>query len=227
MVDPQFPARLLQLDEITRAEHYYICAGDVCFHLWEYVKGGRVQEYSTNQLILNLQIPLSDRTQNVYRWRYKGQAIRYSARALSQVVPRDFFDHFTWVPVPPSAAKDSPLHDTRLIQILRAVHPPVPDVRELVFQDVDHESKAKGFAPEARAAEFRINEDVANPAPTRIVLFDDVLTTGSHYKAMQMILSARFPGVPIMGVFLARTIRPGETAGFEIDLDALLKKWTQ
>ena len=90
MANPQIPNRLLQVDDITRAEHYYVGEEDVCYHLWEYVRGGRVQEYSTNQLILNLQIPLSERVNKPYRWRYKSPAIQYAANALSHVVPQDF-----------------------------------------------------------------------------------------------------------------------------------------
>jgi hypothetical protein len=41
-----------------------------------------------------------------------------------------------------------------------------------------------------------------------IGVFDDVLTVGRHYRAMHTVLSQRFPGVPITGIFIARTIHP-------------------
>jgi predicted amidophosphoribosyltransferase len=41
-----------------------------------------------------------------------------------------------------------------------------------------------------------------------IVLTDDVLTTGSHFKGAAMVLQQRYPGVTIVGLFLARAIRP-------------------
>ena len=227
MADPQIPSRLLQIDEITRAEHFYICEGDLCYHLWEYVKGGRFQEYSTNQLILNLQIPLSERTNKPYRWRYKSVAVQFAASALSRVVPQDFFQYFTWVPTPPSGGRGSALHDPRLTEVLREVRPPIPDMRELVYQVVEHTSKEKGLTPEARAADFLIDERVADPAPARLVVFDDVLTTGSHFKAMQLVLSRRFPGVPVMGVFLARRLTPPEPKVPDIDLDAFLAQFLQ
>ena len=89
MANPEIPKRLLQLDEITRGDHFYIADDDLCFHLWAYVKGGLVTDHPSNQLIRNLQIPVDQRA-NVYRWRYKGRAIRYAADALSSVVPLTF-----------------------------------------------------------------------------------------------------------------------------------------
>jgi hypothetical protein len=226
LANPQIPSRLLQLDEITREDHYYITDTDVCFHLWEYVKGGSVTEHPSNQLIRNLQIPM-DEQGNFYRWRWKGRAIEFAATALSQVVPSDFFQHFTWIPIPPSGAKGTASHDPRLTKVLRSVRPVIPDVRELVCQNVNHTSKEKGVSPEVRAVDFAIDESLAYPPPIRAILFDDVLTTGAHFKAMQMVLEKRFPGIYTMGLFLARTIRPGDPSVFGGDLQALLAQWVK
>ena len=35
----------------------------------------------------------------------------------------------------------------------------------------------------------------------------DILTTGAHFKAAQQLLLHRFPGIPVAGIFLARTLR--------------------
>jgi hypothetical protein len=48
-----------------------------------------------------------------------------------------------------------------------------------------------------------INE-VANPAPDRILIVDDLLTGGSHFAGMKMVLARRFPDTPSAGLFLAR-----------------------
>ena len=111
------------------------------------------------------------------------------------------------------------------MEVLRALLPPIPDIKELVYKTVDHTSKENGLPPEDRAADFIIDEALADPAPSRIILFDDVLTTGSHFKAMQLVLSGRFSGVPIMGVFLARRLMPPEPSVPEIDLDAFRAQW--
>ena len=46
-----------------------------------------------------------------------------------------------------------------------------------------------------------------------IGIFDDVLTAGTHYRAMAITLGNRFPGIPIFGFFVARRVFP--TPDFE------------
>ena len=208
MAYPPIPDRLLRLDELTRLEHGCIAADDVCFHLWERVTGGSYAEHPTNQLIMNLQISMSALRANSRRAFYKEEAIRYAANALSRTVPTDFFQNSTWIPIPPSAIKGDPEYDSRLINVLRSVWPRIPDFRELVVQTVNHTSREKNLAPETRATDYAIDETVFEPAPTSVVIFDDMLAGGSHFKAMQMVLERRFPGVQTCGVFLARAVRP-------------------
>ena len=52
-----------------------------------------------------------------------------------------------------------------------------------------------------------IDEKLINPKPKRIILFDDVLTTGKHFAAKQ-ILEKQHPGIEISGIFVARNVRP-------------------
>ena len=61
---------------------------------------------------------------------------------------------------------------------------------------------------------YYIDEDQAEPEPTAIWIFDDVLTAGSHFKAMQHVLTERFPGVTTAGFFVARRVP-------ESDMDSL------
>jgi hypothetical protein len=55
---------------------------------------------------------------------------------------------------------------------------------------------------------YEIDETLAQPAPTAIGIFDDVLTAGTHYRAMEITLRNCFPGVPIFGIFIARRVFP-------------------
>jgi predicted amidophosphoribosyltransferase len=112
----------------------------------------------------------------------------------------------TLVPVPPSKAADDPLYDDRMLQICRGI--PGADVRELVQQraTIRSASKSAGNRPafDELLANYMINEAACAPVPTQIAVVDDVLTAGSHFRAMHAALSARFPGVPIAGIFIAR-----------------------
>jgi len=102
-----------------------------------------------------------------------------------------------------------------MTQILRHVVADIGgDVRELVVTRVSmtpaHLSDVRPNVEELMD-NYEIDEAVANPVPTIIGVFDDLLTAGSHFKAVKNVLSARFPQVPIIGIFIARRIFPPTT----------------
>jgi predicted amidophosphoribosyltransferase len=80
-------------------------------------------------------------------------------------------------------------------------------VRELVLQQrstaAAHESNDRP-RPRDLVALYDIDETKADPEPQRFVVFDDLLTTGSHFKAVAQVLGDRFPDKPIIGLFIAR-----------------------
>jgi hypothetical protein len=55
---------------------------------------------------------------------------------------------------------------------------------------------------------YKIDESLAVPPPRQIGVFDDVLTAGTHFRAMKAILERRFPETRITGIFVARRIFP-------------------
>ena len=116
----------------------------------------------------------------------------------------------TFVPIPPSRTRDHPLHDDRLTQMLRAIRPePALDVRELIVQAIDTpaaHSVTFRPGPQFIAAHYHLDEDLASPRPGAIAIVDDLLTTGAHFRAAKSVLTARFPGVPVLGLFIARRV---------------------
>jgi hypothetical protein len=212
---PKIPRDLFIIDEAVRDEYYYIEEGDRCFYIWERMSrlwrdNGHADysEYPVNGLISNLQIPASDRISRPKRFYWKERAIAYAANALGTLLLGPLRG-VTFVPIPPSRAASDPEHDQRLLQILQAVRPRLPDIRPLVYLSSEgFDAKQKGLRPAERAEHYSVDEDYADPEPESIVLFDDVLTTGCHFKAMEMVLKDRFPEVEILGLFLARTVRP-------------------
>ena len=60
--------------------------------------------------------------------------------------------------------------------------------------------------PEATAPTYAMQEQIRTPVPRTIGLFDDVLTTGAHFRAASNILKAAYPGVRIIGLFIARRV---------------------
>jgi predicted amidophosphoribosyltransferase len=88
------------------------------------------------------------------------------------------------------------------------------DVRELLYQresvEATHLADVRPGIAEI-AANLEIDESTCSPAPRSIALFDDVVTTGKHFRAAKQVLEDRFPGVPIYGIFVARRVfAPGD-----------------
>jgi predicted amidophosphoribosyltransferase len=54
-----------------------------------------------------------------------------------------------------------------------------------------HEQKNRP-RPDDIAANYAIDDQLCNPAPQIIGLFDDVLTTGAHFRAASNILNAAY-----------------------------------
>jgi predicted amidophosphoribosyltransferase len=114
--------------------------------------------------------------------------------------------YVTLIPIPPSKLPTDPEYDTRVADIARMVSPNA-DVREIIVavaaRQPLHESEQR-LTPDQLIAMLQIQEALCNPVPHNIILIDDVITTGCSFVACSTLLQARFPGVPISGIFAAR-----------------------
>ena len=95
----------------------------------------------------------------------------------------------------------------------------LPAIRPLVTLDEDcgYNSKQKGLTPAERAGHYSIDDGVRRSGADIVVRFDDVFTTGSHFKGIEIVLGERFPGVTVFGPFLARAVRPPNDKTFDLD----------
>ena len=123
----------------------------------------------------------------------------------------------TFVPVPPSKARGDPLYDNRMTRTLGAIRsrPPL-DIREFIVWTESTDAVHAGDrrpAPERIESLYRIDETLTEPVRDIIAVVDDILTSGAHFRAAKSVLSARFPGVAIIGLFIAR--RAANTAAIE------------
>ncbi|CUI28128.1 hypothetical protein LA03_32125 [Burkholderia gladioli] len=196
--------RVLKIDALTLPDHHYLDAQDICYYAGEYTAGEGHAYSETNQLILNFKKSMDKR--GTAQWQYKERAILQAAAIFRAAIKADA--EITFVPIPPSKAKNDPLYDDRMLQLLQAVckgrH---TDIRELVVQ---RESSAAAHlsdtrpTPDELVANYQLDESLAEPAPQTIFVVDDVLTTGCHFKAVKQVLGRRFPEARIVGLFLAR-----------------------
>jgi len=199
--------RLLQIDESNRDQHTRLTAEDQCLHIYEYTSGQNFAFSDTNNLINNLKKkPSSSEAQ----LRYKRSAIASCASDFAKALNEKWLQVATLVPVPPSKALGHPDFDNRMEQVARLIRPG-QDVRNLVVQR-ESTIAAHEAAPGERVTVeqlldlYTIDERLAEPLPSVIGILDDVLTAGTHYRAMQIVLQRRFPKAQIIGLFVARRV---------------------
>ena len=210
--------RLSLIDDSNRGDHHHLRATDTCFHLYEYTSGRDYSFSATNNLISNLKKKPSQSAQPGYH--YKGRAIRSCAAALAQALNAGWLANATLVPVPGSKAAGHVDADDRMTRICQTMRNPPPDVRALVVQGqsttASHEAgQGERVTVDELLELYTIDESIAAPTPTSIAIVDDVLTAGTHFRAMHTILSERFPDVPIIGLFVARRVFPDDPFDYD------------
>jgi len=212
-------AMFSEIDQLTREDHYYLSENDECYFYGDYTPRESFEYSVTNSFILNLKKSVDRR--GTPEWRYKEKAIAKASRLIREGFKDEWLELATLVPVPPSKVATNPAYDDRMIQILNNIYPNKNlDIRELVQQLIDREAMHQledRYTPSELISMWQINEGLAMSAPTSIGVFDDVLTSGTHFRAIKTILQNRFPGVEVVGIFLARVVRPSEN----IDLSEL------
>ena len=223
---PSIPQRLLQIDETTFGEHFSLAASDYCYYVWEYTAGQRYDFSPTNQLISNLKIKPTQISGNPRRDRHKTQAISHCAAALRSLIQRTWVEqHGTFIPMPASKVPGHQDYDDRIHRILQAAFTGFnADIRPMLGQventPADHESNDR-LSHSALRDLTRINETYAVVPPRpNIAVVDDVLNSGKHFKVAQELLSQRFPGIPVIGIFVARCIRNNPVADFPVVVES-------
>jgi len=208
------PPRFRRIDATNIGDHAHLGPSDECFFMLEYTSHKDYSFSSTNDLISNLKKKIG--SSSPAELRYKAGAISSCASHITGAVNLQNLQSWTLVPVPPSKRRGDPAYDDRVLKICRSIQSPAPlDVRELVYQTQSvvaaHEAPPGGRPSVSDlVAIYAVDEALATPVPTGIIIIDDVLTAGTHYRAMQTVLSRRFPGVPISAMFLARRVFPPE-----------------
>jgi hypothetical protein len=203
-----FPSFLTKVDASTLRDHGYLSDSDECWFFGDYSAGQGFGYSRMNDHIFNFKKDVSYRGKSP--WGYKLKAIRETAEAFTKLVSGSTSRGTVFVPVPPSKCKADPLYDDRIVQMLKGISPADPlDVRELIIQPVSsgaaHSSQSRP-TPQQIAAGYVIDQTLASPRPEQIFICDDVLVSGTHFKAAQIVLGQAFPGVRTIGLFIARRV---------------------
>jgi len=207
--------RLQQIDDTNRRDHYYLTPEDECYFLYEYTAAAGWQHGTTNQLIHNLKKKKGDGG-----FHYKPAAIARCSQDFSATIAEPWLSNSVLIPIPPSKIKADPGHDDRISQICRGIRKPgPPDVRELIEQIKSTEAFHEGqrLKPNELRANYSFNEAHLNNFPASVGVVDDLLTTGSHYRAVKDMILERAPNCRVVGFFVARRAIPSAFEEFLAD----------
>lgn len=190
-----------QLD-VSQNPPFYVDADDVIYYAREYISQGGYAASEANQLIHNLKKdPLRKGKPD---WRYKRLAIEQFAAELARALK----DGVLIVPIPSSKTPSDPEYDGRMDDVVAEVARIKPTIRvERPF------GIARSTVPVHAGGERHPDEIYANLTwhglvnPSKpIILVDDVITTGGHFKACQRMIGVHHPTHQVCGVFWAKTV---------------------
>jgi len=209
---PPIPKKLWRIDDSTVGEHFSLTDSDRCYYIWEYTARKGYDFSPANQLVFNLKIKPSAIAKTPARNRHKMESIAHAGNALRTLITREFVEtRATFVPIPCSKAANDPDYDDRLPRVLaHAFQGWNADVREMLrltqSTPADHESVDRlTFDGLLRITE--LTKPVKAALRPVIVIVDDVLNSGKHFKVAQSLIKARCSNAEIRGVFLARCVR--------------------
>ncbi len=208
---PPIPARLSRIDEVTVAKHFSLDGADRCLYVWEYAARRGYAAGPTNQFIKNLKIKPSELTDSAERRIFKRRAIEHAAQALRLLLGRDAAEgQYTFVPMPCSKSAGDPDYDDRMHEVLaRAFSGWSADVRPVLrlrcSTPADHEQRDRMRYDEL--LRFTELERPCTALRPTVVIVDDVLNSGKHFKVAQCLLTQASPAATVIGLFLARCIR--------------------
>jgi hypothetical protein len=215
--------RLSKIDSQNRGDHSQLDVSDEghVFYWREYTAWKDYSFSETNNRIKNFKITPAAKRANPSRGRHKENALQLLAGEVAKFIIPTVVQHGgTIVPIPPSKIVGDPDHDDRIMRLLQRAcldHQPV-DVRPIIVHDqnvaADHEGTTRLTFSERLKLTYL--EAALLPMPKWVVIFDDVITNGTHYKVAKHLLSAAWPGVPITGVFIARRVQPPIADEFSI-----------
>lgn len=209
-------------------EHSYLNIDDNIYYVEEYISGDGYAG-NGNNLIFNLKKGVERKGTD--EWKHKEKSIVNMAILLAEemndvnVEKRKIY----WVPIPPSKIRTDPLFDDRTYRILTLATALSGSTKHLVVDVLHQNSNRESFSTSkdkrdiATLVSNYVMNDIPNYDPEKdiIVIFDDLLTTGCHFKAVEEVILNRYDNAEIMGVFVARRALKNKTVTQILDEDQI------
>lgn len=213
--DASWSGKLRIIGDLERPDHYYLREGDECAFFGEYTPRAGWKHSNTNQMILNLK-KLPTVARGTYQWGHKQTAIREAAAAIRANLNQDALATSLFIPIPSSKTLQHPDYDPRMLQVAQMIGPPARAaevLRTLHDRDAMHVGTDRRD-PEQLGAAIVADAGLIPGGIQRVFLLDDMVTTGSSFRACSDILRAHIPDIPIIGLFISRRVIPNPFADF-------------
>jgi predicted amidophosphoribosyltransferase len=197
---------LVKIDELLRPNHIYLEEDDECFYLMEYIPVSRLYN-AENDLMMNFKKEMDRKGKS--EWKYKGIAINKIANIFDKSLPQFTLANIILVPIPPSKVKSDAMYDDRIVQVLKILCDKRnnSDLREIISikKNMQSSHSGKKYTPEEIYINLHLDKSLCKDKKKNIILVDDVITYGAHFKACQKLLRDEFPNSHIKGLFIGRT----------------------
>ena len=211
--DKSWSTKLREIGEYERSDHSCLRADDHCVYFGEYTPTGDSGKPAwslskANDILGNLKKHPSKR--GTREWQHKLDEIK----RLGQLIRRNLNEHdlkeLIFVPAPPSTSEGNPDHDPRMLWVAQAIGGDV-DVRSILETASTRERASQSDTSRSvdrLKANTRINEEEAArlPTPKKIIVLDDMVTTGSTYIACKELLMEHFGDIRVYGLFIVRRV---------------------
>lgn len=213
--DASWSGRLRLIGDLERPDHHHLEAGDQCAFFGEYTPGEGWKHSSTNNLILNLKnVPRT--TRNTAQWPHKLAAIRDAAAAIRANLDPQRAATTLLVPIPSSKTAVHPDYDPRMLHVAESAGAPFccAELLRTVIDRAALHGAAERRDPEALATTMACEAHLLAPGIERIILIDDMITTGCSFRACRNIIADQWPSMPVFGLFISRRVLPNPFAAF-------------
>ncbi len=198
---------LQKVDELYLPVHKYLTSDDECYFFMNYTPPASTYRTIENSHILNFKKKM-DRA-GKKDWHYKGETIKEISELFIKNVPPIIEKSSIMIPVPPSIVKGEPMYDDRLVQLVKnycQAHPET-EFREIIeVRETMNPTHVEEKSPEELASCMIVNKALCKNNKDQLVVVDDVLRHGTHYKAIKGLLRPFFTKSNIIGLYIARSI---------------------
>lgn len=180
----------------------YLNSDDACYYFLDYKLNSG---FEANSLVFNFKKDLLFK--NHPSWYYRNEAIKEFAKMINNAFLNINKNIFNIIPMPTSKPKNSTEFNNRLIQTMEELLK--LDNSYKIFDCFDVQNNLVPAHYNGYRNPNDLKQEILFYPPNffdkNIVLIDDVLTTGGHFKACKNILLEKLdPNINIVGLFLAK-----------------------